>query len=92
MSLVYFTLASKGIPFIMTSIDKLVFDKINHCPDYINNIQLEIEDNFIWFDNMGFYEWAVTNEFKMGEKNGHPLEDAHLHAFQYIEKNYDFTK
>ena len=89
--LVSATLKSKNIPFAMTCVDKLAFDKTYHCPDYINNIQSELEDDFIWFENMGFYEWAVSNNFDLGE-DGHPLEEAHIEAFKYIEENYDLDK
>ena len=92
MALVYLTLASKGIPFIMTSIDTLPFDKLHHCPDYIANLQNEIKDDFVWFDNMGFYEWAVQSEFKLGKKDGHPLEDAHIAAFEYIKEHHNIGK
>jgi|APSaa5957512535_1039671.scaffolds.fasta_scaffold20511_4 hypothetical protein len=91
MMLVSATLKSKNIPFAMTCVDKLAFDKTYHCPDYINNIQSELEDDFIWFENMGFYEWAVSNNFDLGE-DGHPLEEAHIEAFKYIEENYDLDK
>ena len=86
--LVNATLKMMNIPVLMTCVDDLVFDKTYHCPDYIDNIQNELKDELIWFNNMGFYDWAMDNNFKLG-KGGHPLEEAHVEAFKYIKENYN---
>jgi len=77
---------------MMTSVDALTVDKDFHCPDYIGNAQNEVVDDILWFDNMGFYEWATHHEFPLGKDNNHPLEDAHQEAFEYVKRNHDFTK
>jgi hypothetical protein len=40
---------------------------------------------------MGFYDWAVQNNFEISKTGGHPLETAHLNAFKYIIQNYDIA-
>ena len=82
-------LENKNIPFIMTSQDPLIVDQTYHLDNYINNAQLEIKDKLIWFDGKGFNDWAEG--YPRGNE-GHPLEEAHQKAFEYIRDNYDFTK
>lgn len=85
------TLKAKNIKFLMTSIDSLILDRQYHVPSYIVNLQNEIIDDITWFDEQGFYDWSKTNNFPIHKKGGHPLEEAHQHAFNYI-KDYEFTK
>jgi len=89
--LVYNLLKNKNIKFMMTSLDTLVLDTTFHTPSYIKNAQNEIKDSIIMFDNKGFNDWCTEHNFKRGEKN-HPLEEAHIAAFEYIKDNHDFTK
>jgi hypothetical protein len=91
IALVSNTLKNKNIPFIMTSIDDTVYDKEWNCPDYINTIQEETEYDISWFDGMGFYDWSKYNNFPLGKKNNHPLEEAHQAAFEYAMENYEFA-
>lgn len=85
-------LKNKNIDFIMTCLDPLVFDKQHHIETYVLNAQEEIKDDIVWFNGKGFYDWAVEHGFPIGKENGHPLEEAHQAAFEYIRDNYDFTK
>ena len=75
----------------MTSIDKLITDTASHCPDYIKTLQDEIKDDITWFDDFGFYNWALDKGFKMGS-DGHPLEEAHQAAFEYIKPDHAPSK
>lgn len=90
--LVASTLKQKNIPFIMTCQDSLVLNQDWHATAYIKAAQQEINNDILWFDNRGFYDWAVKHGFPVGDENGHPLEEAHLAAFEYVKENYDFTK
>jgi len=91
IALIHKMLNDNNINFISTIIDKLVIDKKYHAPAYITILQDEIRNDFFNFDDCGFYEWAKNNNFPIG-KNNHPLEEAHQSAFEYVLKNYEFTK
>ena len=85
INLVQSFLKNKNIKFIMTCIDKLAFDERWHCPKYIENLQDIVRDDIQWFEGMGFYDWAKTNNYKISDK-WHPLEEAHKKAFEYINE------
>jgi len=85
INLVQSFLKNKNIKFIMTCIDKLAFDDRWHCPKYIENLQDIVRDDIQWFEGMGFYDWAKTNNYKISDK-WHPLEEAHKKAFEYINE------
>jgi len=85
-------LQNKNIKFMMTCADNLILDDIYHTPSYVKNAQDEIKDNIIWFDGKGFNDWCTEHKFPRGKKNDHPLEEAHIAAFEYIKDNHDFTK
>jgi hypothetical protein len=80
-----------GVKYIMTSMDKLLVDKRYHSSVAINNLISIVDPELIWFDNNGFYNWAIDQSYAVGD-TGHPLEEAHQAAFEYIRENYDFTK
>jgi hypothetical protein len=83
-------LKNNNIKFIMTCVDDLAFDTKWHCPTYIENLQNNAIQDIIWFNNLGFYNWAKENKYEISN-NWHPLEEAHKRAFKYIIDNYDFT-
>jgi len=85
-------LKEKNIKFLMTCNDKLILDDKWHAPSYIKNIQAGIIDYITWFEGKGFNDWCTDNNFPRGKENNHPLEEAHVAAFEYIKENYDFTK
>jgi len=85
------TLNSKNIKFLMTCIDELIMDKKFHSPPYIEVIQSIMDDDILWFDNKGFYNWSIENNYPISDVGGHPLEEAHQMALKYIKKNHDFT-
>jgi len=85
INLISNTLENYNIKLIMTCIDKLVFDTTWHCPKYIENLQDSVKDKIIWFDGLGFYDWAKYKQYKISDK-WHPLEEAHKKAFEYINE------
>jgi len=91
MLLVSSILKNMNISFMMTCTDELILDKKYHCPDYVDTIQNIVEPDIFWFNGMGFNSWAQECGFPMGKKNGHPLEEAHQQAFEYVMENYEFT-
>jgi len=91
INLILYELQHKGVQYIMSTQDNLILDNKSHTPGYIVNIQNNINNEFIWFNNQTFLDWSKTNKFKISELL-HPLDNAHNKAFKYIINNYDFTK
>jgi len=87
IALVHSILKKNNIRFIATSLDKLIFDTNFHAPKYVTILQDDIKQDIKYFDDLGFYHWAKRKKFKLG-KNGHPLEEAHLLAYEYAKSNF----
>jgi len=87
---IYTLLKYKNIPFIMSIVDDITLDTMWNNPVYNQNIQNEIKDKLVWFEDKGFYHWAKDKNFAISE-TWHPLEEAHEAAFKHIRDNYDFT-
>ena len=85
INLVLSVLKTKNVKFISTCVDKLAFDTEWHCPTYIENLQNNIKDDVMWFNNTGFYDWAKENNYNISD-NWHPLEEAHKDAYKYINE------
>jgi hypothetical protein len=81
------TLRYNKIKYIITSVDTLVLDNTYHSPSYIVNLQKQVNDEITWFDDLGFYDWAKNHNYAISAKGKHPLEEAHINAFNYINKN-----
>jgi hypothetical protein len=77
-------LAQQQRKFIMVCQDNLLFETEWHCDAGIRLLQDQIKNNITWFDNKTFLEWSIAKNFKISE-NWHPLEDAHLAAFELIK-------
>jgi len=88
INLLHTTLKSMNIRFISTCVDELILDTVFHAPPYIKNLQNNIKEEIVWFDNMGFYNWAKENNYKISNK-WHPLEEAHRCAFEYIVSTHE---
>lgn len=85
-------LKENNINYIMTCVDELINDTQFHNPPYITYIQKQLADDITWFNDMGFYNWSKHNEYAISTHGQHPLEEAHQSAFEYVIKNYEFTK
>jgi len=81
------TLQQRNIPFIMTSLDELLFDQRWHVSPAVLELQAYIEPHITSFDGKSFLEWAKDNEYSIGP-GGHPLEQAHRAAADYMIKVY----
>lgn len=95
ITLAKYILEKYNITYFMTGITSTIIDptisnskKLN--PIYVDFLINDVKDALRWFDNKGFYQWALDMNFQIG-KTGHPLEEAHQAAFEYIIKNYEFT-
>jgi len=80
----------KNIKFIFTILDELVLDNKWNSPSYILNAQTEIKNHIKWFDNKGFDTWCTDKDFERGIEL-HPLEEAHVAAFEYIKNNWNIN-
>ena len=83
-------LTKHNIKFLMTCVDETLVDQEHFFPEYVDILYKHTTDNFLWFDNYGFYSWAKNNGYAIS-KGWHPLEEAHQAAFEYIINNYEFT-
>jgi hypothetical protein len=84
-------LQAHKVNFLMTCLDSLTIDTEYFAPEYIRILVDQVANKLVSFENRGFYNWATDHGFPVG-KTGHPLEEAHQAAFEYIRDNYDFTK
>ena len=78
------TLNQKGIPFIMTYVDELLFDQRWHTSPAVIELQEYIKPHMTTFNRLTFLEWSRQQGYP--ESVGwHPLEDAHQAAFELIK-------
>lgn len=81
------TLKQKNCPFIMTYIDRLLFEKEWHTTPAITDMQDYILPYMSDFNGRTFLEWTDENKFPIGKRNSHPLEEAHRSAADIILKD-----
>jgi len=81
-------LEQKGIPFIMTWQDPLMFDQQWHITPAVTYLQEYIRPYVTAFNNQTFLEWSRTHGYKESAQ-WHPLEEAHLAASNYIINVFD---
>lgn len=82
------TLNKKGIPFVMTVIDDLLWEDKWHAPPYIQNMQGEIRPYISDFEGMNFLDWSHHRGFEISP-TGHPLEEAHAAAAELMASKID---
>ena len=85
------TLQQRNIPFVMTSLDDLLFDQRWHVSPAILSLQAYIKPFITDFDGKSFLEWTKDNEYPIGS-GGHPLEAAHRAASNYMINVFDTQK
>ena len=81
-------LKEKSIPFIMTYMDHLLFDDKWNTTPAITEMQKYIKTYMTTFEGLNFQEWSRKNNFLISEI-GHPLEQAHASAAEYMIKLFD---
>lgn len=91
MRLVIDTFKQKNIPFIMTYMDGLTFDQRWHASPAVLNLQEYVKPYMTTFDDLNFLDWIKKNGYPV-TKIGHPLEEAHRVAGDYIIKVFDKQK
>jgi len=82
------TLGQKNIPFIMTYIDRLLFDQRWHTGPAVVDLQNYTQIYMTEFAGQTFLEWSRSNGYKETAA-WHPLEEAHRAAGNYMIKVFD---
>jgi hypothetical protein len=82
------TLSQKGIPFIMTYMDNLLFDQQWHTTLAVLDLQEYIKPYMTQFDGQSFLEWSRSRGYPETTA-WHPLEEAHAAAGEYMIKVFD---
>lgn len=84
------TLNQKGIKFIMTYMDDLLFDQRWHKHNTLSVIDLQkyVKPFMYTFEDKTFLNWSRANNYPE-TKAWHPLEEAHRAAANYIINVFD---
>lgn len=85
------TLLEKGIQFIMTYEDELIFDRRWHVSESIVYLQDYIKPYMTTFDGKTFLDWSRQHGYPESA-TWHPLELAHRVAAEYMFNVFDKQK
>lgn len=77
------TLKQKGIPFVMTYMDSLLFDQRWHTNPAIEQLQHQLQPHMTTFAGKNFLDWSKDNKYSVSDL-WHPLEQAHEAAAAYM--------
>ena len=77
------TLKQKKIPFVITFMDDLLFDKRWHVSPAVHDLQDYIRPQMNLFEDKTFLEWSRSGGFEISDCL-HPLEQAHARAAEVI--------
>ena len=77
------TLNQRGIPFVMTYMDELLFDQRWHVSNSVLDLQSYIKPHMTTFDGLTFLDWSRGRGFEISPA-WHPLEPAHAAAADYL--------
>ena len=80
-------LKEKKISFIMTYMDHLLFDTCWNTTPAITELQNYVKPYMTTFGGLNFQEFSKKNKYPIS-KIGHPLEQAHRAAADYIIQNF----
>jgi hypothetical protein len=83
------SLKEKNIPFIMTYMDRILFETRWQCPGAVKYLQDSIVPYMTQFEDKTFLEFSKEKGFPISETL-HPLEPAHSAAFELI-KSYNLV-
>ncbi len=84
-------LLEKGIKFIMTYEDDLIFDQRWHASSAVKELQNAVSKHMSTFEGQGFLSWSRKNNYPISEA-WHPLEQAHSAAADYMITVFDTQK
>jgi len=77
------TLNQRGIPFVMTYMDELLFDQRWHTSESVLDLQSYIKPHMTTFEGQTFLDWSRGRGFEISPA-WHPLESAHAAAADYL--------
>jgi hypothetical protein len=80
-------LKEKSIPFVMTYMDHLLFDTRWNTTPAVTELQNYVKPYMATFDGLNFQEFSKKNNYTISD-TGHPLEQAHSAASEYIIQNF----
>ena len=81
-------LLEKGIKFIMTYEDDLIFDQSWHASSAVKELQKAVSKHMTTFEGLGFLSWSRENNYTISEA-WHPLEQAHRAAADHMIKVFN---
>jgi hypothetical protein len=81
------TLKQNNIKFIMTYIDDLMFDRQWHTSLAVTSLQDYLKPHMTTFEGQSFLEWSRAHGY-LESTIGHPLEEAHAAAGDYMIKQH----
>jgi hypothetical protein len=91
IKLVIDTLNQKGIPFLMTYLDELLFDQRWNLTTAVEELQNFVKPHMIQFEEQTFLDWSKSQGFAISPLL-HPLEQAHAAAAEYMITVFDKQK
>jgi len=77
------SLTQRGIPFVMTYQDELLFDQRWHVSNSVLDLQSYIKPHMTTFEGRTFLDWSREHGFEISPA-WHPLEAAHAAAADYL--------
>jgi len=81
------TLDQRGIPFVMTVMDELMFDRLWHSTSATQLLQDHVKPRLTMFEEQTFLNWSRVHGYAESPA-WHPLEQAHEAAGQLMTKIY----
>jgi hypothetical protein len=80
-------LTQRGIPFVMTNMDELIWEPEIFAADAIKGLQDHVRPYFKYFENKTFLDWSRARGFEISAA-WHPLEPAHVAAAEYAVNHF----
>jgi len=77
------SLTQRGISFVMTYQDELLFDRRWHTSESVLDLQSYIKPHMTTFEGQTFLDWSRSQGFEISPA-WHPLESAHAAAADYL--------
>jgi hypothetical protein len=84
-------LSDRHIPFVMTYMDRLLFDAVRpewHQPGAVDYLQRHVRPYMHDFDGLNFLDWSRGQGFAVSTA-WHPLEEAHAAAAELMRPAID---
>ena len=80
-------LKQNNLRYVMTYIDRLLFDQRWHTTPAVRQLQRQVEPEMTLFNGQTFLEWSRANNYTES-KLWHPLDDAHRDAVKLLDVKF----